>query len=53
MSAGFVNQKDTVFISWSGKRSKELARLFVLYGKDLLTNVSFYFSSDEIKGGEK
>lgn len=53
MSAGFVNQKDTVFISWSGKRNKELARLFVLYGKDLLTNVSFYFSSDEIKGGEK
>lgn len=46
-------QRIKIFLSWSGKKSQELATLFKTYVTDILPKIDFYFSPDDLKGGEK
>lgn len=46
-------QRIKIFLSWSGDKSKKLANVFKTYVADILPKVDFYFSPDDLKGGEK
>ena len=46
-------QRIKIFLSWSGDKSKKLANVFKTYVADILPKADFYFSPDDLKGGEK
>ena len=47
------NKDIRLFLSWSGNRSNKLASIFKTYITDLFPDSDIYYSSDEIRGGEK
>lgn len=55
-SSFIMEQNDNdirLFLSWSGKKSSRLASIFKTYVTDIFPDSDIYYSSDDIRGGEK